>query len=536
MAFLLHQHLTANAGRAPGHTAVVCTDASLTYEELDRLSNQLAHVLKSFGVEGGDRVGIFLTKSVESIVAMFGIMKAGAAYVPLDPNTPVKRVAFIAGNCAMKALVSTEKKAAALLAELGDAAPFSGVVLVDEEPRTPGKAGAKPVVLGWSHVQSHPHEAPGDPGTIEEDLAYILYTSGSTGEPKGVMISHRASLTFVDWAFDTFDVTDADRLSNHAPLHFDLSTFDIFVAIKAGATVIMVPEELSVFPKNLADFIEGERITVWYSVPSVLTRLVLHGKLEGREFRDLRAILFAGEVFPVKHLGELKSLIPGADYYNLYGPTETNVCTFFKVEDIPQDRVEPLPIGRACANTQVFAVNDDNRVAEPGEVGELYVRGPSLMKGYWGLPEKTSTVLIPDTVQSWGGGGSVYRTGDQVKLSEEGDYLFIGRRDHMIKSRGYRIELGEIESTLYKHPDVQEVAVVAIPDEEIGNAIKAVIVPREGRELTKREAEVFCSQHIPKYMIPGIIEFRPALPKTSTGKTDKAQIVQESQESQPSLA
>jgi len=520
MAYLLQQLLADSAKRDPGKDAVVYRDRKIGYRELDELSNRLANVLVAHGVGRGDRVGICLPKSIESVVAVFGILKAGAVYVPLDPSAPARRQAFIAANCEMKALVGARKKIAAIGQHLTKSCSLECVISTDSEaPAGPG-ARSTAAMLPWGHVQVAPADPPEAPPVIEDDLAYILYTSGSTGEPKGVMISHRASLTFVNWAFDCFQVQPADRVSNHAPLHFDLSIFDIFVTIQAGATVVLAPEELSIFPMDLARFIEEQRISIWYSVPSVLTRLVLHGNLARYSYPHLRTILFAGEVFPVKYLRGLRGLIPHAGYYNLFGPTETNVCTWYQVDELPPDETT-LPIGRVCANTEAFVMNDRRELAAPGETGELWVRGPGLMKGYWGLPERTSQVLLRHALHPLLGEELVYRTGDMVKLGAGGNYVFFGRRDHMIKSRGYRIELGEIETALYSHPKVLEAAVIAVPDEQIGHAIKAVVVPQEAAALTAHELEYFCSQRIPKYMIPGSIEFRSSLPKTSTGKIDK---------------
>ena len=527
MAYLLHQLLIRSAERHADQVAVCHENRSMTYRELETASDQLASILSQAGIEKGDRVGIYFCKSLESIVTIFGILKSGAVYVPLDPEAPVKRIAYIVGNCRMKALVTTGKN----VEQLGRASFVESavrcVVLTDGDlPADVGSlAGSR--IIPWREVLQAPAGRRADVQLIEDDLAYILYTSGSTGEPKGVMISHRTSLTFVNWACETFAVRASDRVSNHAPFHFDLSIFDIFATIKAGGTVILVPEKLSVFPINLADFIERSNITIWYSVPSVLTRLVLYGKLNRYRFANLRTILFAGEVFPVKYLRQLRASVPHAEYYNLYGPTETNVCTFYKVEEIAPSRVEPLPIGKACANTEVFAVNQNNEICRAGELGELYVRGPGLMKGYWGVPEKTRAVLAPHPAYP---AENVYRTGDLVQQAEDGNYLFIGRRDNQIKSRGYRIELGEIESALYDHPGVEEVAVIAIPDEQIGNVIAALVVARNGSELSKSDLAAFCAERIPKYMIPESIEFREALPKTSTGKIDKTTLLKENLE------
>jgi acyl-coenzyme A synthetase/AMP-(fatty) acid ligase len=334
-------------------------------------------------------------------------------------------------------------------------------------------------------------------------------------------------MTFVNWAYDCFHIVKEDRLSNHAPLHFDLSIFDIFVGAKAGATIVLVPEGISTFPIKLAEFIEENRIGVWYSVPSVLSMLVLYGNLQKYQFSNLRLILFAGEVFPVKYLKELIRAIPQAEYYNLYGPTETNVCTFYHVRELAPESMEPVPIGKACANTEAFAVNEkDEIIKRPGEVGELYVRGSSVAQGYWGDSEKTRSLFLPNRFQSYYE-EKIYKTGDLVTLDDRGNYLYIGRKDHMIKSRGYRIELGEIETVLYSHPKVKEAVVIAIPDDLIGNKIKAFVVPHNTGSLTKMELEKYCSERIPSYMLPSIIEFRYSLPKTSTGKVDRKLLASE---------
>lgn len=519
--YALPHLLEQSASVAPERLAVESKMGTLTYRELNERSNRLAHVLRQHGVGTGDRVGFLLPKTPEAVVAVYGIMKSGAAYVPLDPAAPDARTAFIVGNCAMKALV-TSRKGLQGLADFADGWSMEVAVLVDGDG-TPGPGGLR--TLGWSDIEEGAADPP-DSGVIEQDLAYILYTSGSTGEPKGVMISHRAALTFAAWAGDTIGVTARDRLSQHAPMHFDLSTFDMFAAARAGATLVLVPRSLSVFPRSLADFIETQGITIWYSVPSILTQMLLHGELGRHGFERLRAVIFAGEVFPTKYLRRLMEAIPHAEYHNWYGPTETNVCTWYRVDDLPADQTEPIPIGRACANSEVFAVTDEGRLAGVGEEGELYVRGPTLMEGYWGLPERTRTVLVPHPL---GGHGArpVYRTGDLVKLDSDGDYRFLGRRDNMIKSRGYRIELGEIETALYSHEDVVEAAVLAIPDEEIGNVIKAVVVLRGGCGIGSPELEYHCAQKIPRYMVPGIIELRDTLPKTSTGKVDRPFLVRQ---------
>jgi amino acid adenylation domain-containing protein len=395
---------------------------------------------------------------------------------------------------------------------------------MDSEAAGEATSAASVHVLRRADGSRAPADAPSN-DRIDTDLAYILYTSGSTGTPKGVMITHLNALTFVDWAFDLYRIRPTDHLSNHAPFHFDLSIFDVFVGIKAGATVHIVPETISTFPGEIVRFIERNKISVWYSVPSVLIPLTLHGKLEVGKFPQLRLLLFAGEVFPVKYLRMLMQYLPHCEFHNLYGPTETNVCTYYAVRSIPPDDT-PIPIGKACENTEVFALDENDRKTGPGERGELYVRGSSIMKGYWGLPEKTAGVIRQWKDES-GHQEIIYRTGDLVVLEEDGNYRYVGRTDHMIKSRGYRIELGEIEAALYRHPGVKEAVVLPIPDEQVGHLLRAVVVPTEGERIAESDLVQHCSLFLPKYMVPQEFDLRDGLPKTSTGKIDRQGLLKE---------
>jgi len=499
---------------APEASALTCGERSWTYRELDERSNQLAHVLQARGVKKGDRVGLYSSKCPELVVAMFGIVKAGGVYVPLDPQAPIERISYIIGNCGIKGLITSKER----LPGLDPAAilSVSFAVLVDSDSQDANH-------VGWNELSKFPAATAPQIDATTHDLAYILYTSGSTGRPKGVMLTHENALTFIEWCFDTFHMTSEDRVSNHAPLHFDLSVFDVYDTIKAGATLYMVPEEVTMFPTSLANFMENNQITVWYSVPSALVLLLLHGNLKPERVPHLRTILFAGEVFPMKYLRQLADLLPHIDLYNLYGPTETNVCTYYRVDRQKLKMQDKLPIGKACGNTEVFAVDENDHFIGKGELGELYVRGPCVTPGYWADPEKTARMCLPNRFQPHYE-EKMYRTGDLVTPDDDGEYLFLGRRDSQIKSRGYRIELGEIEAALLSHPSVKEAAAVAIPDEEVGNRIKAFVSLNNGDAMSAAQLQQHCATSIPKYMIPEMIEFREDLPKTSTGKIDRVNL------------
>jgi acyl-coenzyme A synthetase/AMP-(fatty) acid ligase len=279
-----------------------------------------------------------------------------------------------------------------------------------------------------------------------------------------------------------------------------------------------VPAQASIFPSEIRRFIESVGITIWYSVPSILAMLVIRGGLETGALPSLRTVLFAGEVFPTGYLKRLVALMPHVRFANLYGPTETNVCTWWEVSGLPDDPSETIPIGRAIANVDTFVGADDGRLAERGEAGELYVRGPTVMQGYLGDPEKTATRLVPnpfgDVLDQL-----VYRTGDLVRETDAGDYRFLGRRDDQVKSRGYRIELGDVEAAIQAHPAVTECAVVAVPDDLVGNRLYAFVAT--GEETPDPPLGAFCAQRIPSYMIPERFEVSLALPRTSTGKIDR---------------
>jgi len=520
MKYLLHHLLSDSAKNYPDKPAVVFGNETTTYQELDDITTKLALSLIDAGIKRRDRVGIYLNKSISSVIAINAVLKAGGIYVPLDPNAPLSRLGYIILNSEIRCVLTSAKKVPNIAKMFPENNPLETIVLMDNSPV---QIDDIPVnTIPWSAVNARDTARLKENIGIETDLAYILYTSGSTGDPKGVMISHLNALTFINWSHDELGIQTTDHISSHAPLHFDLSIFDIFTSIRAGATIFPVPEEFSIFPRRLIHFLQQNKITVWYSVPSVLTHMIVHGNMKSHSFPDMRLILFAGEVFPVKYLRELMEIIPKAEYFNLYGPTETNVCTFYQVKTMEPDTLKPVPIGRACKNMEVFSLDEHgNIITESGKEGELCVRGSCVAQGYWRDRQKTEIYFIRNFLLS-DFDEKMYKTGDIVTRDDDGNYHLIGRRDHMIKSRGYRIEIGEIEAALLGHTAVKEVAVVAIPDEHISNRIKAFVVPMPlSKTVTKIEIEQYLSKKIPHYMIPEIIEFCTMLPKTSSGKIDR---------------
>jgi amino acid adenylation domain-containing protein len=485
----LRDLVISSAMRFPGSLAVKAADGCLTYGELDRLANRFARAFLSSGVQRGDRVGIWLEKSTYTVAAMQGILRVGAAYVPLDPLSPVARIYSIMRDCEMRAVVTTQAR-------------WEAIRTMSVTPALPACVCLDGDGSGLMSLSDEPVELP---AADDDELAYILYTSGSTGVPKGVCISNRNALAFIEWAVAVLNAAPRDRFVNHAPFHFDLSVLDLYAAFAVGASVLLIPEEIAYLPGRLVEFVREEQPTIWYSVPSVLTLMMEQGGLFDREIPSLRAILFAGEPFPIKHLRCLYEQWPTLRFLNLYGPTETNVCTFYEVTAIGADWKKPVPIGRACSGDRVWAQKEDGTPALPGEEGELMVTGPTVMLGYWGRPKH---------------GDKPYATGDLVRLQEDGNYVYIGRRDHMVKIRGYRVEPGDIEAALEEHPAIHE-AVVLVDGIGIEARLVAFVVCSEQEAPSLLEIKRHCAARLPRYMIIDVLRVLKKIPRTGNGKVNR---------------
>ncbi|TMC17095.1 MAG: D-alanine--poly(phosphoribitol) ligase, partial [Chloroflexi bacterium] len=394
-------------------------------------------------------------------------------------------------DCDMRVLVTTERRAAVVAT-----ADLEQVTCLYVDGEKPG---------AWQNLLTFPATFESAPA-LADDRAYILYTSGSTGKPKGVCISNRNALAFIEWASQMLEATAADRFANHAPLHFDLSVLDLYVAFRVGAATYLIPDEISFIAQRLVALLVQEALTIWYSVPSVLILMMERAGLLDLAALSLRAFLFAGEPFPIKYLRQLYQRYGStARFFNLYGPTETNVCAYYEVTELPEHGQKAVPIGKACCGNNIWAEGVHGKLIEPGEEGELIVAGPTVMVGYWGQPVY---------------GERPYATGDLVRLLADGNYLYIGRRDRQAKIRGNRIELSDIEIVLEQHPAIREAAVI-VTSAGLEARLVACIVYTNGAVLSLLAIKKLCSEHLPRYMIIDDVYHLTELPRTRNGKIDR---------------
>jgi amino acid adenylation domain-containing protein len=466
------------AARTPDAIAAVAPDATLTYAALDGEADRAAAGLHALGVRRGDRVALYGEKSARLVAAMQGVLRLGAAYVPIDPQAPPLRARLLCADCDVRALVTSSARAA----ELGDGLP--PLLATDD--------------AAWNQLRQN--AAPARPPMRESDLAYVLYTSGSTGRPKGVCLSHSNALAFVEWAAAETALAPGDVLSNHAPFHFDLSVFDLYAAFFVGARVCLVPEAAAYAPRRLVELVARERVSVWYSVPSALILMMEHGALLDTPLPSLRAIVFAGEVFPPRHLLRLRRGFAQLRMWNWYGPTETNVCTSYELAAaLPDGALPAIPIGRAACGDQL-------RVAEDGE---LHVDGPTVMLGYWGRDPQRGA----------------YATGDLVRQNAAGELDYVGRRDHLMKVRGIRIEPGEIEAALLQHPELREAA-VTVAGAGVEARLVAFVAGAPWPRPSLLELKGLCARRLPRPMIVDEVRWLDALPRTANGKVDRARLTE----------
>lgn len=521
MRYLIQHALDHSAETYPETEAFRCEGSSLTYAACSTRSNQLARTLIELGVKRGDRVGIYLNKSLESAIAIYGIMKAGAAYVPIDPRLPRDTLAYLLSHCEIECVISARAQLS-MLARVAGNTTLRAVVGVSNDHHVPELE-----TVTWQEVSQLSEDSVRvAPVLIESDLAYIMYTSGSTGHPKGIMHTHRSGLSYSEAAAETYGVSSSDVLGNHSHLHFDMSTFDFFAGPLRGATTVIIPQAYMLLPASLSQLIEDERLTVWYSVSSALVDLLLRGELEDRNLDSLRWIMFGGEPFPPVHLRSLMAMLPNTRFSNVYGPAEVNQCTYFHVPALPNEYAhEQVPIGRTWDIAESIVVDENDEIVALGKEGELLVNAPTMMQGYWKDAERTRAAMFRATPYPGSPFEKIFlRTGDLVIADAEGNYRFLGRKDRQVKVRGFRVELDGIEAILSEHPDVAEVAVWLSGGD--APSIRAAVLLRDDLPADDDRPDLLkhARESLPYYAVPTEIMALENFPRTGSGKIDRRAI------------
>jgi acyl-CoA ligase (AMP-forming) (exosortase A-associated) len=511
MDFLMHHMLRTSASRVPEKEALVHNGERLSYQGVARRVGGLAVGLQRAGLQRGDRIGIYLDPSVSQVVSIFAVSQAGGVFVPINPLLFPDQVAHIGNDCRMRGLITTQTKLGLLTAVVGNMPSLEFIVVLEDGH--PSNTSI-PLYSFEDLCAIEPARSWCD-APIEKDLVAILYTSGSTGKPKGVMLSHANVIDGASIVSTYLGITEADRILAVLPFSFDAGLNQLMTAFQQGATLVLMT---FVFGREIVQLLLKERITGLAGVPTLWNLLAQpNSTLQKQPLPDLRYITNTGGAMPQPVLATLRKALSTTRIFLMYGLTEAFRSTYLPPEEL--DR-RPTSMGKAIPNTEILVVNENGQACKPGEIGELVHRGPTVSMGYWGQPELTARVLRPHPflASEVAGEERVCYSGDLVKMDEDGFLYFIGRRDTMIKSSGFRISPTEVEEVLFQSGSVRQAAVIGIPDEVLGQSIKAFIVPRDGLCIDTASLLAFCAQKMPRHMVPRAVEVLDELPKMNNGK------------------
>ena len=507
---LIQEFLERSCNASPDKTALIAGERRLAYHEIDSSANSLAHALREAGVAYGDRVAVFLDNAPEAVISIFGILKADAAFVVLNPTIKADKLAYILNNCRTTALITHASRWEVAGAAAEKVPSLKAVVIAGDR----GEWITGPcALLRWEEIQKrYPAERPARQ-TIDIDIASLVYTSGTTGNPKGVVLTHQNMVSASTSITTYLENTANDIILSVLPLSFDYGLYQILMAAQFGGTVVL--EKSFLYPYAVINLLKKEKVTGFPIVPTISAILLQLEELGKERFEHLRYLSNTAAALPVSHIRGLQRVFPGARIYSMYGLTECKRVSYLPPEELER---RPTSVGKGMPNEQVYLVDEENRViTKPGVAGELVIRGANVMKGYWELPEETARMLRPGRFP-W---EQVLYSGDLFTMDEEGFLYFVSRKDDIIKSRGEKVSPKEVESALYEIPGVVEAAVVGMPDETLGEAVKAFVVLEKGSALTAKEIVAHCMKRLEDFMVPKIVEFRDSLPKTSSGKITK---------------
>jgi acyl-CoA ligase (AMP-forming) (exosortase A-associated) len=513
MDFLIHHMLKRSAQRTPDKEALVHGDQRLCYRAVERQVEALAQSLRQVGLRRGDRTGIFLEASVPQVISIFGISQSEGVYVPINVLLHAEQVMHISNDCGMKALIATPEKFAELAEVLPRIPSLEFLVVVGQ--------GAMPQsrfpTYRFEELCAAEPPAVWKETAIEKDLAAILYTSGSTGKPKGVMLSHANVMAGSRIVSTYLGITEDERILAVLPFSFDAGMNQLMTAFEKGGTLVLIN---FTFAREIVQVLLKERVTGLAGVPTLWALLAQpNSTIAKQPLPDLRYITNTGGAMPQAVLKVLREVLPTTKIFLMYGLTEAFRSTYLPPEELDQ---RPTSMGKAIPDTEILVLNEQGQICKPGEIGELVHRGPTVSLGYWNRPEDTARALRPNPLlpQEMGDRERVCYSGDLVKTDDEGFLYFVGRRDTMIKSSGFRISPTEVEEVLFQSGKLRGAAVIGVPDDVLGQSIKAFVVPRDGASIHAQELLTHCSEKLPRYMVPKFVEILSELPKTSSGKVD----------------
>lgn len=506
---LLHEFLVDSARRSPDHTALVVGDKRVTYAEIEKQSSALASALVTEGLKIGDRVAVYLDNRPEAVIAFFAVLKAGGAFLPINPTTRERKLCHLLDH-SESSFVITDRRRSNFVKKSAESLPhIRGIVGVGGTPDLPSQ---------WSSLvfEDLIDEATDArlPTVIDVDLAALIYTSGSTGQPKGVMHTH-ASLVSAFTSITTYlENTADDIILSVLPLSFVYGLGQLFTVVRVGATLVL--EKSMMYPAEVLQHAVDEGATGIPFVPTIAA-LFLQSDLGSFDLSKLRYMTNAGAPLPEAHLQKLREILPNVDLFNMYGQTE---CIRASYLPPAQAHTRPRSVGMGIPNQEVYVVDERGQRAPAGVAGELVVRGSQLMRGYWKMPDETSAKLKPGDLP----GSQVLMSGDLFMTDEEGYLFFVSRQDDIIKTRGEKVAPKEVEEVLYRIDAIAEAAVVGEPDPVLGEVVKAVLVLKEGMTLKKRDVLKACNKELEDFMIPKIVEFKQSLPKTDSGKIKRNEL------------
>jgi long-chain acyl-CoA synthetase len=501
--------LEGSARRFPDKIALVCDGQRWTYRQIDERANALAHALVDAGVRRSDRVAVYLDNSAETVVSVFAALKAGGVFLVVNPSVKPEKLAYILNNCRATCLITDARK----LQTLGDVWPDTPHLTSVFVTGAAGTDATGKHMVSFDDVPAAAAEPPRKQ-CIDVDLAALIYTSGSTGRPKGVMLTHLNIVSAATSITTYLENTADDIVLNVLPLSFDYGLYQVLMVFKFGGTLVL--EKAIGYPYALMETIRREKVTGFPIVPTIAA-VLLQLNLKAQEFPSLRYITNTAAALPAEKIRQLREAFPTARIYSMYGLTECK-----RVSYLPPDQIDirPMSVGRGMPNEEVYILDDRGARVGPGVVGELVVRGSNVMKGYWELPDETNRMLKPGPLP----GEMVLHTGDLFRTDDEGYLYFVGRKDDIIKTRGEKVSPREVEEVLHRLEGVAEAAVIGIPHDVLGQAIKAVLRLHPGAVLTRHDVLRYCSAHLEDFMVPQVVEFRDVLPQTTTGKVSKREL------------